>query len=93
MTPEQLALLLAQDNARLNSAFDVLDERELELFSILAQGYSSCQIRSEFGIAPQETRALKKRIMKKLKLKSESELLQLARISTGPLGDSGIRPN
>ena len=61
-----------------DSALDALNNRELELFSILSQGYSTRQIHSEFGIAPAELQKLKEAIQKKLGLKSDVQLIQAA---------------
>jgi DNA-binding NarL/FixJ family response regulator len=77
MKPEELNRLLAKDTAgSFKSDLDVLDERELEVFSILAQGYSGSQIQSQFGIAPPELKQIKQRIQKKLGLKDEIQLLR-----------------
>jgi len=79
MTPEQLAQILSQSKeGELRSPLDVLDEPELEVFSLLAQGYSRGQIHSEFGIAPEQLKKLKQSMKTKLKLRSEVELLQFA---------------
>ena len=79
MTPDQLARILSKANEhRLGSELDALDERELELFSILAQGYAPNQIHSEFGIDQRQLKMLKQRVRKKLRLKSDVEMLLLA---------------
>jgi DNA-binding CsgD family transcriptional regulator len=79
MTREELErLLVQQSKSGANSALDALNERELEVFSILGQGYSSRQIESEFGFNRVELAALKTAIQKKLNLKTEVQLLQFA---------------
>lgn len=79
MTPEELARILSKDDAsRLRSSLDALDDKELELFSLLGQGYSSSQIHSEFGFRPKQLKELKLRIRKKLGLKSDMAVARLA---------------
>jgi DNA-binding CsgD family transcriptional regulator len=79
MTPEELARLLSKENQpHLKSGLDSLSDRELEVFSILAQGYSSRQIVSEFGIGLEELQTAKKSIQTKLRLKDEVQLIQFA---------------
>src|SRR5690348_16419912 len=85
MTPEQLARLSAKENEPAHrSELDVLDNRELELFSILGQGCSRAQIQAEFGFSPAELRALRKRMQVKLGLKSDAQLDRFAR-EHGPM--------
>jgi DNA-binding CsgD family transcriptional regulator len=76
MSPEQLARLLA--NEKHSSPLDALNERELEVFSLIGQGYTAGQMDSEFGIAPPRLKATKLAIQKKLGLKNEVQLLQFA---------------
>jgi len=79
MTPEQLKQLLAGGKVdAIKSDLDILDDRELEVFSILSQGYSNSQIDSQFGIDPKQLKQIKARIQKKLGLKNEVQMLQLA---------------
>jgi two-component system, NarL family, invasion response regulator UvrY len=79
MSPEQLKQLLSDDSeTTFRSELDVLDERELEVFSILGQGYSASQVQAEIGVAPPEFRVFKQRIQKKLGLRTEAELLRKA---------------
>ncbi len=79
MTREQLAQFLSRENETGPiSALDRLDERELEVFSILGQGYSTNQIHSEFGFAPEALRAIKQRIRAKLGIKDDAALLRVA---------------
>jgi DNA-binding NarL/FixJ family response regulator len=77
MTREQLDQILAdEDNTR--SALDILNNREVEVFSLLSQGYSSHHICRELDIGPEELGALKASIQSKLKLKNEIQLFQFA---------------
>ena len=77
MRKEDLARLLAQDKLE-QAPLDAMNEREFELFSALAQGYSRGQIEMELGMSGPETVSVKRSIMEKLKLKSELALLQFA---------------
>jgi DNA-binding NarL/FixJ family response regulator len=77
MTREQLDQILAdEDNTR--SALDILNNREVEVFSLLSQGYSSHHICRELDIGPEELGALKASIQSKLRLKNEIQLFQYA---------------
>jgi DNA-binding NarL/FixJ family response regulator len=76
MTKEQLARLLEKQAAP--SPFDALSEREVELFSILAQGYSPDQIEREFRIPKREQGEIKRRILTTLGLKTDAELMRFA---------------
>jgi DNA-binding NarL/FixJ family response regulator len=77
MTREQLDQILAdEDNTR--SALDILNNREVEVFSLLSQGYSSHHICRELDIGPEELGALKASIQSKLRLKNEIQLFQFA---------------
>ncbi len=78
MTREQLARALAIKQLGREAALDVLDDRELEIFSILSLGYSSTQIETEFGVTRAETKRLKASIQRKLGLSTEVQLLQAA---------------
>jgi len=79
MTREQLAQWLTQhDKCPRDSKFDTLNEVELEVFSILSQGYTAAQIHTQFGFAPARLSQLKRSLQKKLGLKNELQLLRLA---------------
>ena len=79
MTREDLARLLsAQNQQGLASPLDVLNDRELELLSLMGQGYSSDRIQSLFGVDGPKLSALKQNIRSKLKLKNDLELLRAA---------------
>ena len=57
---------------------DSLDEREVEVLSLLGQGYSASQIHSEFGFDPKELKNIKQQIRAKLRLRDDVALLQFA---------------
>lgn len=80
VTREELEKLLAAQKRPKKPGKDLnqLDERELELFSMLSRGYTSAQIREEMGLAPAELAELKARTCRSLSLKNEIQLLQLA---------------
>lgn len=77
MKKEDLARVLAQEKLE-TSPLDRLSEREFELFSALAQGYSRGQIELELGMSASELASVKKGIMEKLSLRSEIALVQFA---------------
>jgi DNA-binding NarL/FixJ family response regulator len=77
MTREQLDQILAdEDNTR--SALDILNNREIEVFSLLSQGYSTQHICRELEIPAEELGAIKSTIQSKLGLKNEIQLFQFA---------------
>lgn len=79
MRPEDVARFLAQDSkGQRQSELELLTEQELEVFSILSQGYSSSQLCSEFGFDSTALKKIKSSIQKKLGLRSEIELLRRA---------------
>jgi DNA-binding NarL/FixJ family response regulator len=77
MTRAQLDQLLANE-ASTRSALDVLNNREVEVFSLLSQGYSSHHICRELEINTDQLAALKSTIQSKLNLKNEIQLFQFA---------------
>jgi DNA-binding NarL/FixJ family response regulator len=77
MTRAQLDQLLANE-ASTRSALDVLNNREVEVFSLLSQGYSSHHICRELEITTDQLAALKSTIQSKLNLKNEIQLFQFA---------------
>ena len=79
MTQQQLQQLLSTSReAGLTSELDVLDERELEVFSMIGQGYTPSQMQEEIGVTPSELKALKRRLQSKLDLKDEVALVRKA---------------
>src|SRR5438067_10873398 len=77
MTREQLDQILADEDTT-RSALDILNNREIEVFSLLSQGYSTHHICGELDIAAEELGALKATIQSKLGLKNEIQLFQFA---------------
>lgn len=77
MTREELARLLAKENDT-QSELDSLEEREMEVVSMLASGLPEAQMCLEMGIDRQELNALKKRIQKKFGLRDEIQLMRFA---------------
>jgi DNA-binding NarL/FixJ family response regulator len=77
MTRAQLNQILA-DEGSTRSALDILNNREIEVFSLLSQGYSSHHICRELEITPEELAGLKFTIQSKLNLKNEIQLFQFA---------------
>lgn len=77
MTQEELARLLAMER-KTDSAMDSLEERELEVISLLAQGNGFKQSAQEMGLDLERFNALKESLMMKLKLKNDVQLVQFA---------------
>ena len=77
MTRAQLNQILA-DEGSTRSALDILNNREVEVFSLLSQGYSSHHICRELEITPEQLAGLKFAIQSKLNLKNEIQLFQFA---------------
>jgi len=77
MTREQLDQILANE-ANTQSALDILNNREIEVFSLLSQGYSTHHICHELEITADQLAALKSAIQVKLNLKNEIQLFQFA---------------
>lgn len=77
MTRAQLdQILAAEDTTR--SELDVLNNREIEVFSLLSQGYSTHHMCRELEITPDQLAAYKLTIQSKLNLKNEIQLFQFA---------------
>ena len=76
MTQEQLAEILKDSES--SSELDHLNEREIELFSLLSQGTPSHLITMEMGMESEDLASLKAGIRKKLSLKNDIQLLQFA---------------
>ena len=77
MTRAQLDQILA-DERNTRSALDILNNREVEVFSLLSQGYSTHHICRELDIDGDQLAALKFAIQSKLNLKNEIQLFQFA---------------
>jgi DNA-binding NarL/FixJ family response regulator len=77
MTRAQLDQILA-DEGSTRSSLDILNNREIEVFSLLSQGYSTHHLCRELEITPDQLSALKCAIQTKLNLKNEIQLFQFA---------------
>jgi len=77
MTRAQLDQILA-DEGSTRSSLDILNNREIEVFSLLSQGYSTHHLCRELEITPDQLSALKAAIQSKLNLKNEIQLFQFA---------------
>jgi DNA-binding NarL/FixJ family response regulator len=75
MTREQLSQILDQEE-RHQSALDILDNREMEVFSLMQQGSPSSYICKEMQITPEQLAEHKKNIQSKFDLKNEVQLIQ-----------------
>jgi hypothetical protein len=76
MTHAQLTEIL-KDNET-SSDLDLLNEPEIEFFSLLSQGTPSHMMLLEMGIEAEDLTRLKASIRKKLGLKNDIQLLQYA---------------
>jgi len=61
----------------INEGLKSLSPREQETFELLAQGYSNAQIMDELGISLPTAKQYKSEVMRKLNLRSLSELIKL----------------
>jgi DNA-binding NarL/FixJ family response regulator len=77
MTREQLAKFLQEEN-QYQSALDALDNRELEVVSMMSQGQAGRQICDEMRITGEELAQIKSEIQAKCGLKDEVQLLRFA---------------
>jgi DNA-binding NarL/FixJ family response regulator len=77
MTREQLSEILAEEE-RFGTALDRLDNRELEIISLMSQGSTGSQIAQELFISREELDRAKSEIRKKLGLKDEVALVRFA---------------
>lgn len=75
MTRQQLAQFLESQPP---SPLDLLDNREMEAFSILSRGGGTSQICREMNVSEEEAEAIKTSILGKLKLKDSFSLMQFA---------------
>jgi DNA-binding NarL/FixJ family response regulator len=77
MTREQLAAVLGSEKTA-RSELDVLNDREVEVVSLLSQGGNSTTICQELQVTKDELGEIRKAIMSKCKLKDEVQLIQFA---------------
>jgi len=64
--------------AQERSAYDGLSEREREVLTLTAEGYSSSEIGDQLALSPKTVETYRVRIMQKLGLHHRSELVQYA---------------
>jgi DNA-binding CsgD family transcriptional regulator len=77
MTREQLDQLLTKAAApKAASKLDVLNDRELELYSMMSQHYPTSQICTELAVTREELLVRKTELQKKLGLKDHVQLVQ-----------------
>ncbi len=77
MTRAQLEEILKNESPAAG-LLDKLDNREMEIFSLISQGSNSSNICRELQITPEQLSAQKKQIQAKLKLKDDVQLIQFA---------------
>jgi DNA-binding CsgD family transcriptional regulator len=77
MTRQELDRCLAQGKLE-PPELKALNDRELELVSLMSQGNGGQQIAREMGLDPDQLIKLKARVQKKLGLRDEVELVQFA---------------
>lgn len=75
ITPELITMLKGESKPRIK---EVLTRREDELIFLFAEGFTKSQISEKLGISPHTVQAHTAHILKKLKLKSNVELLHYA---------------
>lgn len=63
-----------------NDSFDLLSEREKEIFSLVAKGYTNKETGELLNISPRTVETHKSKIMEKLKLLTRRDLVQFALI-------------
>ncbi|MBX3372572.1 MAG: response regulator transcription factor [Phycisphaeraceae bacterium] len=74
-----LETILATDDARREAApVDRMSDREREVLRQVARGYTNRQIADEVGLSVKTIESYRARLMKKLGLKSRSDLVRLA---------------
>jgi len=72
--------------------YDTLTKREVELFKWMAQGYKNAEIASSLGISPRTVEVHRARIMQKLDLSSQRELIRFA-LTRGILSNEESLPD
>lgn len=65
-------------NEEHNDLFDLLSEREKEILSLVAKGYTNKEIGNLLNISPRTVETHKSKIMEKLNLSTRRELVQFA---------------
>lgn len=77
VSDEILSRMLGKPKATLRS-IDVLSDRELQVFELVGQGYSTRQIAEFLGLDGKTVETYRSRIKEKLEIKDASELLRRA---------------
>lgn len=72
------------DEARAKAALEQLSPREREVFHLLAKGYNNAEITAQLFIALPTAKQYKAEVMRKLGLRSLSELLELSQHAPDP---------
>lgn len=66
------------DNEECNDSFDLLSEREKEICSLVAKGYTNKETGELLNISPRTVETHKSKIMEKLRLTTRRDLVQFA---------------
>jgi DNA-binding NarL/FixJ family response regulator len=77
------AYLQRADDLHLHNPFDSLTKREREVFQLAAEGWSSPQIAEKLSLSTRTVEMHRARLMKKLGLKSQTELVKFAMRRSG----------
>jgi DNA-binding NarL/FixJ family response regulator len=73
-----LARLTARPEAKDDAILDLLTDRELQVFELIGQGFSTREISNQLHIDMKTVETYRLRIREKLNLESSSHLLKLA---------------
>ncbi len=72
------AYMQRSQESRLEDPFDTLTDREREIFQLAAEGQSNPQIAEKLSLSPRTVEMHRANLMKKLGLKSQTELVKYA---------------
>jgi DNA-binding NarL/FixJ family response regulator len=78
MSRKLLSQLVSRRRSKEGSPIDVLSDRELEVFQLIGQGYSTRQIAERLRVSGKTVESHREHIKDKLKLRSATELMQHA---------------
>ena len=76
--PSLMAKLLSKNPEKGNTPFDILSDRELEVFNLLGQGLKTRAIAEKLNLSPKTIQVYREHIKKKMNLKDSVELHQTA---------------
>ncbi len=76
--PNLMAKLLNKNSEKGNTPFDILSDRELEVFNLLGQGLKTRAIAEKLNLSPKTIQVYREHIKKKMNLKDSVELHQTA---------------